>query len=438
VAEVRPAPAAAAQTFTPHPQRGPVLGEVHARPFYPVPTPSRILRFAFTTDWEQSKKDRGALTAFCQSRGVQGPAEGLKHLRVTLSDAVLRWEQHSEFTTYTFEIGGTDRTPFERPAGQLAQVMRDIPQPGPLLSAIDLHLVDTMPDGGLEGVFDAMSLAASTIDGGIATAASDFKVTSDGFVRFLIINQNLTPDTAGRLTQRLLEIETYRVFALLGLPTAQAVTPALRKAEEELTDIARAMTEATGFDGNHAQLERLMQLASSLELESSRTDYRFSAVRAYEGIIDQRVESLRETPLPLGYPTFATFLARRVKPALRTCHMVAERQSRLAEKIARNANLLRTRVQVDLEQQNRDSMQSMNERARLQLRMQQTVEGLSVAAVSYYVLGLLGYLFKGAKDAELTKLDSSVLTALALPFVIFGVAMAVRRIRKQHSEHDHG
>lgn len=424
-----------AMSYVPHPQRGPVLGEVHARPFQPVPTPCRILRFAFTTDLEQARLDREALTQFCQSRGVPGPVGGLKHLRITLSDVVVRWEQHSEFTTYTLEISGIDRSPFERPAGSLAMVIRDIPQPGPLMCAIDLHLVSTMPGGGFPDLFDPTSLAAASIEGGIALAASDFKVSSDGFVRFLVVDKGMKPEVAGRLTQRLLEIETYRVFALLGLPTAQALGPSLKKAEDDLTEIARAMTGSEGLDSNHALLNRLMQLASQLELETSRTDYRFSAVRAYEGIVDQSIESLHETALPEGYPTFGTFLARRVKPALRTCKMMEERQQKLAEKVARNANLLRTRVQVDLEQQNRDSMRSMNERAKLQLRMQQTVEGLSVAAVSYYVLGLLGYLFKGIKDAELTKIDSSVLTALALPLVILGVAMAVRRIRRQHSEH---
>ncbi len=423
-------------TFEPHPLRGAVLAEVHARPFHPVATPSRILRFAFMTDFEAAARDRAALTAFCAARGLKGPVEGVKHCVIQMSDAVLRWEQHSEFTTYTCEIAGSDRYPFDRPAAPLAHVMRDLPQPGPHLVSIDLHLVEYGPEEGLSSVFDPTSLAAALLDGGAALAATDFKVSSDGFIRYLVVNQGLTQDAAGALTQRLMEIETYRTLALLGLPQAQELAPSVKAVEDTLTEIAAAMTTTEGLEANNQLLDQLMRSAAQLEADTTRSGYRFSASRAYDGIVGQRIAALRETPLQ-GYVTFSTFLARRMAPAMRTCQMMEERQSRLADKVARTANLLRTRVYVDLEDQNRAVMKSMNERTRLQLRMQQTVEGLSVAAVSYYVLGLLGYLFKGLKDGGVVKLDPGVMTALALPLVVFGVAMAVRRIRKVHSEHDH-
>lgn len=421
-------------TFAAHPQRGAVLAEVHARPFHPVPTPCRILRFAFMTDFAQAAEDRAALTAFCAARGLRGPVDGVKHSVVQMADAVLRWEQHSEFTTYTYEIAGRDRYPFDRPAAPLAHVMRDLPQPGPHLVSVDLHLVDHAPDEGFTAIFDPTSLAAAQLDGGIALAASDFKVSSDGFIRILVVNQGMTPDAAGALTQRLLEIETYRTLALLGLPEAQALAPSVRAVEDKLTEIAAAMTTTEGLEANNQLLDELMRTAAKLESDTTRSGYRFSATRAYEGIVAQRLETLREAPVH-GWPTFAMFLSRRAEPAMRTCRMMEQRQSRLADKVARTANLLRTRVYVDLEDQNRAVMKSMNERTRLQLRMQQTVEGLSVAAVSYYVLGLLGYLFKGLKDGGIVKIDSNVLTALAVVPVVLAVAWAVRRIRRAHSEH---
>lgn len=421
-------------TFQPHPDRGKVLAEVHARPFHPVRTPCRIQRFAFMTDFAAAEQDRAALTAFCSARGLSGPVAGVKHCLVEMSDATLRWEQHSEFTTYTFEVGGVDRFPFERPAAVLAHVMRELPQPGPHLVSVDLHLVSAMPEEGIHRVFDPASLAAARLDGGLAFAASDFKVSTDGFVRMLVVNQGMTADATGALTQRLLEIETYRTLALLGLPEAQVLAPSVKNVEDELTDVAAAMTTAEGLEANHSLLDRLMRLAARLEADTTRSGYRFGASRAYEGIIEQRLQTLREETME-GYPTFSAFLSRRMAPAMRTCRMMEQRQSRLADKVARTANLLRTRVYVDLEEQNREVMKSMNERTRLQLRMQQTVEGLSVAAVSYYVLGLFGYVFKGLKDGGLVKIDSNVLTALAVVPVVLAVAWAVRRIRKAHSEH---
>ena len=420
-------------SFAPHPRRGEVLAEVHARPFRPVATPCRILHFAFMTDFAQAAADRINLGVFCNARGASGPIEGVKHHVVALSDAVLRWEQHSEFTTYTFEIGGKDTYAFERRAAGLAQVMRDLPQPGPHLASVDLHLMSAMPEKGLADVFDTASLAAAKLDG-LAVAATDYKVTTDGFVRYLVVNTGMKEHIAGALTQRLLEIETYRTLALLGLPTAQEIAPALRAAEEQLTSIAATMAQSEGLEENHRLLDALMRLAAQLEAETTRSAYRFGASRAYEGIVEQRLQTLREETFE-NFPTFSAFLLRRMAPAMRTCRMMEERQSKLADKLARTANLLRTRVYVDLEEQNREVLKSMNDRTRLQLRMQQTVEGLSVAAVSYYVLGLLGYLFKGLKDARLTTIDPNALTALAVLPVILIVGYAVRKIRRAHSEH---
>ena len=126
---------------------------------------------------------------------------------------------------------------------------------------------------------------------------------------------------------------------------------------------------------------------------------------------------------------------RRRRPAMRTCQTASERQAELSQKLTRAANLLRTRVDIALEQQNRTLLETMSERGRLQLRLQQTVEGLSIAAVSYYVLGLAGYLFKGGKDAGLFPFEPTVATAVVLPFVVIVMAMVVRRIRRSHGEH---
>src|SRR3546814_18423991 len=70
------------------------------------------------------------------------------------------------------------------------------------------------------------------------------------------------------------------------------------------------------------------------------------------------------------------------------------------------SNLLRTRVDIELEAQNRDVLMSMNRRARLQLRLQETVEGLSVVAISYYVVGLVGYAAKARSEEHTSELQS--------------------------------
>ena len=154
---------------------------------------------------------------------------------------------------------------------------------------------------------------------------------------------------------------------------------------------------------SQALLAELTELAAELEADAAASLYRFGASRAYDGIVEERLTALAEEVVP-GYETWAGFLQRRVAPAMRTCRSVEERQANLSRKLTRATTLLRTWVDVEVEKQNRDLLASMNNRARLQLRLQQTVEGLSVAAVSYYVVGLIGYLAKGTPlfgaDAE--------------------------------------
>lgn len=176
-------------------------------------------------------------------------------------------------------------------------------------------------------------------------------------------------------------------------------------------------------------------MAANSEAEAASSSYRFGASRAYDGIVQQRLAAVRETPLE-NHPTIASFLLRRMAPAMRTCEMLTERQASLTRRLAQTANLLRTRVDVDIEQQNRDLLRSMNERTRLQLRMQHTVEGLSIAAISYYVIGLATYVFKGAKDAGLP-LAPEIATALAVPVALICVGLTVRRIRKHHAVEEH-
>jgi uncharacterized membrane-anchored protein len=416
---------------TSHPLRGAVLGELHARPFIPIAAPKRLLHLGFMTGSEAAAADRARLTSFCEARAKPGPREDARHHEVALADTRLRWDQHSEFTTYTWEIGDTDGVPFGRGAGSFAPILTEIEQPGPLLVAVDLHLLADS-GVGLDSLFDPSSLAASIVAEDKALAATDFRVGSDGFVRWLMLDRGLAPTQAGALAQRLLEIETYRTLALLGLPEAQGLAPQVRSIEDGVTRIARTMAETRDLAVDSRLLDELTALAAALEADANVAGYRLRASRAYAEIVQQRLDAIGETPCP-GWPTLEAFLSRRMAPAMRTCHMMEERLTGLSARLARAAQLLRTRVDVEIERQNRDVLAAMNRRAGLQLRLQQTVEGLSIAAVSYYVVSLAGYLFEGLKDVGLGP-DPALAQAVSVPFVLVLVAWLVRRIRRHHAD----
>jgi uncharacterized membrane-anchored protein len=198
--------------------------------------------------------------------------------------------------------------------------------------------------------------------------------------------------------QRLLEIETYRTLALLALPHAREAAPVLGRAERGLAEVADALAhdgapgdQAADREAERALLDRLARLAAEVERLSARTSYRFDAAAAYAALVAKRVDELREERLG-GLRCYGEFMDRQLRPAMRTCEAVAARQERLSRRLARACQLLRARVEMTLREQNRDLLHSMDRRANLQLRLQETVEGLSVFAISYYAVSLIGHM----------------------------------------------
>lgn len=426
----------ASAAFAPHPLRDAVLGEVHARPFHLVKSPRRFLHFAFMADAQAAFAAVEALREFCAARNLPLPNSGARHHRIEFEGFILRFESHAEFCTYTFGCAGEAKKPFFPAPDALLQFSRFLPQPGPHLVSVDLHLVKQplTTDLKLDTIFDPLSLAASMAVNAKAVISTDFRPDAQGYVRILVADCGMTNYRAGALTQRLLEIETYRTLALLGLPEAQRQAPAVQNVEDALTRIARTMTKTDGLVADRALLDELTGLSAELEADSAAASFRFRASAAYDDIVGQRLGAIDQSPYK-EYSSLEAFLTRRMAPAMRTCAMLQERQMRLSEKLARATNLLRTRVDVEIEQQNQGVLKAMNERARMQLRLQQTVEGLSVAAISYYVVGLAGYVFKGLKEVGLLPFDPGLATAVTVPVAVVCVAYVVRRIRKSHGDH---
>jgi uncharacterized membrane-anchored protein len=415
----------------PHPLRAAILGELHARPFTPIATPRRILHFAFDRSGDTARHDRAALADFCARHQLELLKPSAKQHRVAFGGVTLRWEQHSEFTTYTWELPSPDTTPFHPDAGSLAAPMMSLPQPGPLLVALDLHLLaEKKKKLAITKLFDRASLAVAENSDGCALFATDFQVAdAAGFVRILVLDRSLGAERAGAVVQRIIELETYRTLALLGLPEAQRLIPSINRIEKRLGEVTEEMRRTDKLIDNHRLLDELTELAAELEAGAAASLFRFGASRAYNEIVQLRLQTIGERKVE-GMPTWSSFLARRMAPAMRTCVTTEERQSNLSEKLARAANLLRTRVDVELERQNRDLLRSMNERTRLQLRLQATVEGLSVAAISYYVVGLFGYLIKGAHEKG-APVDVSLATALFVPVAVLAIWWVVRRVRRR-------
>jgi uncharacterized membrane-anchored protein len=289
-------------------------------------------------------------------------------------------------------------------------------------------LTDFDPDAISSAHFDGNILIGSSVSGGKGVALADFRIRPDGMSRMLMLDLGMAPAQAGRIVQRLLEIDTYRMMALLTLPVARACGPMLSESGAELADITTRLA-ASDSAGQAVLLERLMRLEAQIETKFASTQYRFSAAVAYYELVRSRIEELREDRIE-GLQTFEEFTERRLAPAMSTCASVSQRLNALSARVARSTQLLATQLAVYRDRQNQTLLETMARRAKLQLRLQQTVEGLSVAAITYYLVGLVGYAAKGVSALGL-KLNAELVTGLAIPVVAILVAYGVKGLRRK-------
>lgn len=425
-------------SLTDHPDRYSLAAEVHARPPVGVTAPERVSYLAILISPEDRVTERAHLETLCARFSVPPPAEGATHFDARLDAIRIKWERHSEFSGYTVFVPGADARPFDEPAaGYLPDGwISGIPgQRMVAAHALMLPAGRALPGKDeVRAYFSGNLPVGGEIAGGVGVAFTDFKIHKDGYSRFVVFDRDMSPDQAGRMVQRLLEIEAYRMLALLALPIAGKQSPQVHALETALAKVTEAIAREAIDD--EALLGELTKLAAEVERTIVASQFRYGASRAYYALVLSRIAELREQRLP-GFQTIDEFMSRRLTPAMATCTTVAQRLRDLSERIAQTSGLLSTRVDIAREKQNQALLASMERRARLQLRLQQTVEGLSIAAISYYVVGLVGILFKAIHAAGVG-LSPEVATGLSIPIVLLGVALVLRRVRRKIVGDEHG
>jgi len=372
----------------------------------------------------------------------------------------LKWERHGEFSGYLFlrrdrddhggdgggdAAGGPDGAgastpaPWEAlPEGWLAGV------PGQTLVAVAVAIRRSPPTGAagssagraadaawLADHFGGQPVCGSSIGNGAGFAYTDFRLRpEEGHVRMLLVDAGFNPRQAGRMLQRLLEIEAYRMLALLALPIARRLSPRIAAIESALVHLTGGIASDDGR--GEELLHELTRLAAEVEGALAASRFRFGACRAYAELVSRRIEELRERRIE-GLQTVHEFMSRRFSPAVATCATVEQRLHDLSERVSQASSLLGTRVGIAREKQNQLLLASMERRARLQLRLQQTVEGLSVAAILYYVVGLVAYVAKGL-EAGGAPVDAAVVVLAAVPVAGVAVLWALRRAHRRLRE----
>jgi uncharacterized membrane-anchored protein len=406
-----------------HALRAPLSQEMHVRTMPRLSAPARLLQFVLLVDEGEARASSAALAALLFAHGVKADATD-RFLTCRLGTLGFSCERHTEFMTYSFMTDGDgdpfDLTPFAATAQWIANL------PGQIIRSTQIALVSTGPsDAMIASHFATDDLIISDVAQGRARIWSDFRLHANGFGRLLIRDNGLVGAEPSQLVQRLQELGNYRKMALLGLPEAQQATPVLTALEQRLTAITARVAEKDA-DADSV-LEQLSALSAELAQIVAHTRYRMSATRAYAELCFDRIRRL-DMATVRGFRSLDDFTERRLLPAMRTCDAFTRRLEDLSQRTAWTSAMLRTRVDTALARRNRDLLASMDRRTGLQLRLQHTVEGLSVVAISYYALGLWHHLKEGLEHQG-AHLPGWVDIAL-LPATIIAVWLGVRQIRK--------
>ena len=417
-----------------HPQRFLLHNEVHARAPFVLSLPVRASHLALLLSIDEKHNERQHLTKLCERFGVTPPANDADHFAASFNSFQIRWEQHGEFSTYSFYVHDTPNDLFSDsalkkvPVDWLSQLSGQIivASHAAIVFAEDINYDETTDLSTLSDHFAGNPVIGSNVTGGAASVFTDFRIHVDGFSRFLIVNNALRAEQAGRLVQRLFDIEVYRVMALMAFPIARSLYPALNKSDRQLYTITNAMTMPDNNDA--ASLDELTTLAAEVENYISSNHFRFAAASAYYQLVDQRLNDLREVRIQ-GIQTLGEFLKRRLDPAVNTCESILHRFTSLSKRVSNASQLLRTRVDIIIERQNQGLLTSMALRAKMQLRMQQMVEGISMVAITYYAASIIGKISESL-HALGWKVNPEIVEGASIPFIMIIIYFSTLRIHK--------
>lgn len=416
-----------------HPQRVALANEHHARPFPAVRTRSDAA-FLALKPVDGANRDRSAervhLLNLLDRFGAAHPPPDATHWSGRLGRHELKWESHTEFVTYLlWEEGNVDPAfhpdHFRRfPSDWLAAA------PGARIASALIRVEPAPEDEAIaqraEDWFVPESLALSRVLDDQLVIAGDFRIDSAGHMRFgIFVCEGTGERRIGRVVQQLCEIETYRAMAMLGFACGRDLAKPMAALDVRLSALVETM--ATEAAHPASTLHDLLGISAELEHLVSQSSFRMSATVAYEAIVLQRIEALREARFG-GRQTFGEFMTRRFDPAMRTVSSTERRLRAMSDRALRAGDLLRTRVDVERSAQNQKLLASMDERADLALRLQHTVEGLSVVAISYYAVGLALYLLGPLE--KLVHVEKPLLAAMVTPVVILLVWLGLQRVRR--------
>lgn len=403
-----------------HQAHSQLVAETHARPSQAINGPAEIIHIALKASDEVADK-------FFEVLDPDKVETGPRHRIGKMNGIKVKLEKHTEFLSCTFfqELEGS-----KQKESLLDIVKNNFPvDETQVYVLLKLSLVKSVREMLKILPIEQRIYGGKMRDG--IDVRSTFIPDEEGMIRFGLYGKNLTGDELGRRIQRLMEMETYRTMSLLGLPIAREVGKKLAECEHELEDLTLSVAQQTITTQEDDELlfHKLSNLSERSNILLTETRYRFAASRAYFTLFQQRIQSLEEEKVG-DVQTMSGFLRSRLEPAMATIESTAKRQETLTNDLSRALVLLRTRIELNLNKGNQALLQSMDKRHDQQLKISQTVEGLSIVAITYYAVGLVSHLLKALAQQPWMPFSDTVLTAISVPFILFFVWITLKRVRK--------
>ena len=435
--------AKSAPAYARHPQFEIAARATHSRPALPIHAPAQVEHAVFLVGEAGSGSDQRRFLDAIDTFGWEVVQESPAEVLVIKERSTIKWERHTEFITVTALAGdGLSNTQVTETFEAILDLLATAYQPEGDQDVglfCRVRILVGMPNDDLDiNRADGTVQKALVVGDSIKVATTLLHDASKTIeYRATILDEEMKSMSAariGRFVQRLVEIEGYRLLAYLAVPMMQRMGPRVSALEAKVNEIAGRAAADPKPDEEAAILTELTNLSAELQSIGSASEFRFAASLAYSAIVDERLESLRERRIE-GYQRISTAIKRRLDPAMRSCHALLARQQKIAERIGYVTELLRTRVDLALQDQNAAVLQSIDKRARAQLRLQQAVEGLSVAAITYYTLGIIYYLVKGAPIDDVGISKDAIQALFVVPVALL-VYWGLRRVRARNDAAD--
>jgi uncharacterized membrane-anchored protein len=428
------APGSASRRVLPD-ERIALNNEWHARPNISLAVPCRCTHMVIQHGAGGADRAHAELGDLCAHYSQSPPATASRFHILEAGSCLVKWENHTEATSYTILVAGNSQPPFAESAVDFLDPKERQSLHDRMFVGVQVEVLKNDDANDPHGYERAKALlGAPVVYGGWmagrrAVVWSSFRLEARGFVRLVIIDHGMEEEQLGRILQRLLDMESYRMLAMRALPAAREVMATIQELEPQLDAVMHDLAEHNDEPARERALQQITGIAARVEQLACAHAARFTGARAYADIVGRRAEEVREEILD-DHQRYTNFLQRALVPAMRTCEAAEQRTRDLAARVNRATSLLTTMVDMQQTRQSHGILESMMARTNMQLRLQQAVEGFSIFAISYYAVGMIKYTLDAAKGLGMP-VDSSIVAGISAPVVFAGVYLSVRAVRKR-------